>query len=305
MIRVKPISALLLLAAAAAPSSAQAVGEAAFFGQLRLISADIKTEIAQASAFRDKAAELTKEDAFRMVLARIPASEVPEDYVRAAFDDPETRLIPEIPGRFRPGPSQPSAQPYSQYLGQAAAAGAVFYADHKELLDRVEKAYGVDAGILASLVGVETFYGTNTGRYPVFSTLYTIMVELPGRRDWAANELAEWLRLCRRNGINPHGVKGSYAGAFGYFQFMPSSFNRFGVDFDGDGRVAFDQWPDVLASVANYLKLAGWETGGGFQKPGRNYSAIFAYNHSDGYVKSIVQLRAEILKRTDLGVAGN
>lgn len=302
---IETIAALMILCAAGQMAPAQAMGDAEFLGQLSLIRTNIRSEIAQSEALRRKGYELTKEDAFRMVLARIPASEVPEDYVRVAFDDPETRLIAEIPGRFAPVPSHPAAQPYSQYRGQAAAAGAVFYADHKDLLDRVEKAYGVDSGILAALVGVETFYGTNNGRYPVFPTLYTIMVELPGRRNWAADELAEWLRLCHRNGLNPHAVKGSYAGAFGYFQFMPSSFNRFGVDFDGDGKIAFDQWPDVLASVANYLKLAGWEAGGGLQKPSRNYSAIFAYNHSDGYVKSIVQLRSEIMKRVAFAVDQN
>jgi len=92
-------------------------------------------------------------------------------------------------------------------------------------------------------------------------------------------------------------VKGSYAGAFGFFQFMPSSFNRFAVDFDGDGHIDYDRWPDVLGSVSNYLKLAGWQTGGPFEKPGKNYYSIFAYNHSDNYVRVIVELRAEIMKR--------
>lgn len=160
----------------------------------------------------------------------------------------------------------------------------------------VEQRYGVDAGILAALVGVETYWGTHTGTYAVFSALYTITLKVPSRSTWAAKELAEWLKICYSQQMPVHGTKGSFAGAFGYFQFMPSSYNKFAVDFDGDGRKSWDSWPDVLASVGNYLAQAGWQHGGAFTKGSHNYNAIYAYNHSDNYVRVIVDLRAEILK---------
>ncbi len=277
------------------------MGDAAFFRELGVLNEGVQADIKGSLVVKKNSGELAKDDAVRMVLAHLKGSGVPESYARAAFDDPAVKLYPDIPGKFKPG-GNAGATPYDQYrkyfmTEDRIQAGVDFFRAHRELLAQAEQAYGVDAGILTGLLGVETAYGTRTGTYMVFSALYTITLKVPSRTDWAANELAEWLKLCYRQRIAPHSVKGSYAGAFGFFQFMPSSFNRFAVDFDGDGRISFDEWPNVVGSVANYLALAGWQRGGSLDKPAKNYYAIFAYNHSDNYVRVIVELRGEIMRR--------
>lgn len=274
------------------------MNDAAFFSQLNLLDQSVRTDARTLAA--PPAGDLTKEAALRMVLDDL-AGALPEDYVRAAFDDPEAKIIPDIPGKFKPGKSgeEQTYDVYRKYFisPERVQKGVEFYLAHQALLASVESRTGVDAGILAALVGVETFYGTHTGTYPVFSALYTITRLVPNRSRWAGKELAEWLKICRSQNVPVHAGKGSYAGAFGYFQFMPSSYNRFAVDFDGDGRKKWDDWPDVLGSVGHYLAQAGWQPGGPLTKPAKNYYAIFAYNHSDNYVRVIVDLRAEILKR--------
>lgn len=280
---------------------AQTVGDPAFFLQLGLAAEALRADIRGSDLARARAGELGHEDAVRLVLEHLHGSGVPESFVRTAFDDPATRIYPDIPPRFKPGGPVEEA-PYDRYrkffiTEERIKAGAAFAKTHAALLSEVERRTGVDAAILVALVGVETFYGTKTGTYPVFSALYTITLKVPARTKWASRELAEWLVLCRKNAVAPHSVKGSYAGAFGYFQFIPSSFNRLAVDFDGDGRVAFDEWPDVLGSVGNYLKRSGWQPGGSLEKPAKNYWAIYAYNRSDNYVRVVVELRGEILKR--------
>jgi membrane-bound lytic murein transglycosylase B len=297
---MKYIIAAMLAAAAAGPVSAQAVlGDAAFFRELGVINQGIQADI-KASPVGAPAKEPTKADALRAVLANLKGA-IPESFVRAAFNDPAVKIYPDIPGKFKPGvPSE--GLPYDEYRRRLLTEdriqkGVVFYRTNRALLSQVEQVTGVDAGILTGLLGIETTWGENTGRYEVFSALYTIGLKVPSRSTWALKELAEWLKLCYKDRLASHSVKGSYAGAFGFFQFMPSSFNRWAVDFDGDGHIDYAGWPDVLGSVGNYLKLAGWQPGGSFDKPAKNYYAIYAYNHSDNYVRAIVDLRAEILKR--------
>lgn len=295
------LATALFLVSAAPAARAQPVLDPAFVRQLGVLAQGLREDIRGSELVRVRSGELTKDDALRMVLERLKGSGVPESFVREAFADPQTRIIPDIPPRFKPG-GPAEGLPYERYrrifiTEERIAAGAAFLRTHAALLAQVEGRLGVDGSVLGALVGVETFYGTRTGAYPVFSALYTIVLEVPSRSQWAARELAEWLKLCHKNRVAPHSVKGSYAGAFGYFQFIPSSFNRIAVDYDGDGRVEFDDWPDVLGSVAAYLKAAGWEPGGSLVKPGKNYWALYAYNHSDNYVRVIVELRAEILKR--------
>jgi membrane-bound lytic murein transglycosylase B len=160
----------------------------------------------------------------------------------------------------------------------------------------VQGGRGVDEHLLAALVGVETFFGRNAGKTPTFGALYTISLRVPRRSDWAARELAELLRLCAPQGVDPHSISGSYAGAFGLAQFMPSSFVAYAVDQDGDGRKRWDEWPDMLGSAANYLVRHGY-AGAAFVPSSPIGRSIYAYNHSENYVKVVLELRAELLAR--------
>jgi membrane-bound lytic murein transglycosylase B len=160
------------------------------------------------------------------------------------------------------------AKPYYQYAPLFLTPGNIRdgkekLQQHKGLLDRIETTFGVDREVLVAIWGVETRYGLRQGNFDVLQTLNTLFDAYPRRSDFFRTQLIDFLLLCRENGMDPHGVKGSYAGAFGQTQFIPASFRQYAVSFDGDNKR--DVWgsvPDVLASIANYLKHYSWTLDG-------------------------------------------
>lgn len=227
------------------------------------------------------------------------AGTVPRAYVRAAFADPRTKVLDGIAERFgKPAESLPYPEYRKLFVTEANIAdGARFLAEHRDLLERVRARYGVDGGLLAALVCVETRYGRSTGTIPVFDDLYTIALEVAPMSDWAARELAAFLKAARAQGVDPHVPLGSYAGATGYVQFEPTTAAAYAVDFDGDGRVDLGSWPDALGSAAHYLARSGYDASAAFTPGSAIGRAIFAYNHSDDYVRVVLELRGEIVKR--------
>lgn len=139
--------------------------------------------------------------------------------------------------------------------------GVAFIQKHKSTFDDVEKKYGVPKEYIAAIIGVETVYGGNVGKYPVFDNLVTLAFEKNRRNKFFKNQLKKFLRLTQTEKIHPKNVKGSYAGAIGLCQFMPSNYKAYGVDQNGDGRITLQGADDAIASVANYLKKNGWRTG--------------------------------------------
>jgi membrane-bound lytic murein transglycosylase B len=151
-----------------------------------------------------------------------------------------------------------------QFLSEArTTAGVAFWNANRAALARAEAQYGVPPEIVVAIIGVETFYGRIVGRYRVVDALTTLAFDYPRRAEFFREELKQFLLLTREWKIPPLSAKGSFAGAMGLPQFMPSSFRRFAVDFDNDGRI--DIWSDnddVIGSVAHYLQRQGWERGG-------------------------------------------
>lgn len=141
--------------------------------------------------------------------------------------------------------------------------GKIFKEENKEALQKAEEKYHVPAEIIVAIIGVETQYGGNKGKYQVSSALATLAFDYPPRSVFFRKELHEFFLLTRDEGISePSTLIGSYAGAMGYGQFMPSSFRAYAVDFDGDGKK--DIWnntADAIGSVANYLSAHGWNGG--------------------------------------------
>jgi len=132
-------------------------------------------------------------------------------------------------------------------------------AEHEQLLNEIEKKYGVEKKIIVAIWGIESHYGDHEGSLQLFRTLNTLFDAYPRRRNFYRKQLISFLLLCRENDVDPHSVKGSYGGAFGQPQFIPSSFREYARDFDGDGKR--DVWrsiPDILASIANYLHCFHW-----------------------------------------------
>jgi membrane-bound lytic murein transglycosylase B len=138
----------------------------------------------------------------------------------------------------------------------------LYWQANEDSLRRAEAQFGVPAEVILGILGVETAFGRNTGSFRVVDALATIAFDGPRRQDYFREELKELLLLSRERGMDPLAFKGSYAGAIGLPQFMPSSYRRHAVDFDGDGHVDLMGSPaDAIASVASYLKAYGWTTG--------------------------------------------
>jgi membrane-bound lytic murein transglycosylase B len=140
-------------------------------------------------------------------------------------------------------------------------AGADFWHEHSEALDRISEETGVAVEILVGIIGVETYFGRRTGNYRVLDALVTLAFEYPPRSKFFRRELEEFLLLVREEEMDAIDATGSYAGAMGRPQFMPSSYRAYAVDSSADGkRDIWTNWADVIGSVANYFVRHGWRS---------------------------------------------
>lgn len=147
-------------------------------------------------------------------------------------------------------------------------AGAAFWDEHADALARAETQYGVPAEIIVAILGVETVYGRNTGNFRVMDAITTLAFAYPdtptraARMEYFRGELENTLLFARDSKIDPFSLRGSYAGAIGWPQFMPGSIRKFAVDFDGDGMIDLRNSPvDAVGSIANFLAQHGWKSG--------------------------------------------
>lgn len=172
------------------------------------------------------------------------------------------RLIgPERPKAIQPVRSYPAYR--AKFLtGMRISAGTQYWEIYDTYLHRAEAEFGVPAEVILGILGVETAFGQNTGSFRVVDALATIAFDGLRRQEYFREELKEFLLLAREIGIDPLAIKGSYAGAMGLPQFMPSSYRRHAVDFDHDGFIDLVGSPaDAIGSIASYLKAYGWTTG--------------------------------------------
>ncbi len=164
-------------------------------------------------------------------------------------------------------PSAPGVRSWQSYRARFVnqvriQAGNEFWQRHEEALSRAERQFGVPAEIIVAIIGVETVYGRNMGNFRVIDALATLAFDYPKRADFFRGELESFLLLARESERDVFSVKGSYAGAIGIPQFMPSSYRRYAVDFDGSGSTDLRGSPvDAIGSVANFLKAHGWDSG--------------------------------------------
>ncbi len=179
------------------------------------------------------------------------------------------RFQPTVVRLLGPMPSSaPSAaRSYANYRAKfltpaLISAGTRFWQLHADDLRRAEEEFGVPAEVILGILGVETNYGRNTGSFRAVDALATIAFDGHRRQDFFRDELKELLLLARDKGIDPLQIKGSYAGAVGLPQFMPSSYRKYAVDYDRDGAIDLRGSPaDAIGSVANYIKAFGWIPG--------------------------------------------
>jgi membrane-bound lytic murein transglycosylase B len=185
----------------------------------------------------------------------------------------QARRLPSVERLVLP-PSSPAAKNWAAYRArfiepQRIQAGLRFWQTHRSDLERAEREYGVPASVVVAIIGVETFFGQYTGNFRVIDALATLAFHFPASHPRAAaresffkGELEQFLALTSRSGADPMSIRGSFAGAMGLPQFMPSSWARHAVDFDGNGRIdLFNSPTDAIGSVANYFKAFDWRPG--------------------------------------------
>lgn len=147
------------------------------------------------------------------------------------------------------------------HLGdRRVAKGVEYLRNHRSTFGRVYKKYGVPPAYITAIIGIESYYGHNRGKFPAFDTLTTLGFEPNRRSKYFRYELKNLLLLSKSQSFNPKDVKSSYAGAIGLGQFMPSSY-YYAVDFNGDGKKSMQTTSDAIAGIANYLKKNGWRRG--------------------------------------------
>lgn len=159
-----------------------------------------------------------------------------------------------------PSPARSYARYRAKFLTpELISAGSRFWTLHAKDLARAEAEYGVPAAVILGVLGVETFFGRNTGSFRAIDALATIAFDGERRQDYFRGELKEFLLLARDTGLDPLAIKGSYAGAVGLPQFMPSSYRRYAVDYDDDGIIDLLGSPsDAIGSIASYMRAFGW-----------------------------------------------
>jgi membrane-bound lytic murein transglycosylase B len=177
----------------------------------------------------------------------------------------QARLRPEIGALFERPPEQLPLERYYHRMvtPNLTRRGVAYLRARRALFEGIERAYGVDPAVIAAIVGVESAFGRRPdGGFRVFDALNTVFSIVGRREAFARSELIQFLLLCREQQWDPLAIKGSYAGAMGQPQFVPSSYRQYAVDHDGDG--VRDLWrsdADVAASVANFLDAHGWRAG--------------------------------------------
>ena len=163
-------------------------------------------------------------------------------------------------------------------------------------LSRIEQQYGVPGEVLVAIWGLETDYGANIGKFPTIRSLATLAYDCR-RAELFRAELMDALRIVERGDLAPSEMRGAWAGEIGQTQFMPSSWIKFAVDFDGNGRRdLLHSPPDVLASTANYLASYGWQRGKDWEPGSANFAVIQQWNKSEVYAKTIAAFASQLAR---------
>ncbi|MEY4137994.1 MAG: hypothetical protein RLZZ371_176 [Pseudomonadota bacterium] len=259
--RLKPLALLLLVAAVALPVSATAAKHRK--KKPAKVAVHQNAEPGPSYGQRVDALQAADDIAQRQHLDR--------DWVRQTLG--QARYVAAIAKAVTPPPVG-VAKNWQVYRSRfiepkRIQAGMAFWLGHRDTLQRAERETGVPAEIIVGILGVETIYGQQTGNFRVIDALATLAFDFPASHPRAAersayfrSELEQYLSLTQRSGRDPLTLKGSYAGAMGLPQFMPSSWAKYAVDFDGDGVVDLLNSPaDAIGSVANYFKVFGWQPG--------------------------------------------
>jgi lytic murein transglycosylase len=190
------------------------------------------------------------------------------------------------------------SQSFEEFSGRMVpprlARGANMMKQYGSVLARIENSYGVPGEVLVAIWGLETDYGVNIGKFPTLRSLASLAYDCR-RADTFRGELMDALRIVERGDLSPAEMRGAWAGEIGQTQFMPSSYIKFAVDFDGNGRRdLLHSAPDVLASTANYLAGHGWQRGKDWEPGSANFAVLQQWNKSEVYSKTIAYFASQL-----------
>lgn len=191
---------------------------------------------------------------------------------------------------------------FSQFYARRVSQGTIrrgrsLMRSHAALFARIEQRFGVPPEIITAIWGLETGYGANSGNMPVIDSLATLAHDCR-RSAFFQNELMSALKIIDRGDMPVAAMRGAWAGEIGQTQFLASSYLKFAVDFDGDGRRNLvSSVPDVLASTAHYLRSYGWQRGQGWSPGSANYQVLRQWNKASVYVQTIAALAEQLRKR--------
>ncbi len=172
--------------------------------------------------------------------------------------------------------------------------GANMMKQYGSVLGRIEQSYGVPGEVLVAIWGLETDFGVNTGKFPTIRSLVTLAYDCR-RAETFRGELMDALRIIERGDLAPSEMRGAWAGEIGQTQFMPSSYLKYAVDFDGNGRRdLLHSAPDVLASTANYLASYGWQRDKDWEPGSANFNVIQQWNKSEVYAKTVAYFASQL-----------
>ncbi len=192
------------------------------------------------------------------------------------------------------------SQSFEEFSGRMVpprmTRGSNMLKQYGSVLSRIEQTYGVPGEVLVAIWGLETDFGVNIGKFPTLRALATLAYDCR-RADMFKAELMDALRIVERGDIAPQDLRGAWAGEIGQTQFMPSSYVKFAVDFDGNGRRdLLRSPPDVLASTANFLANHGWQRGKEWDPGSANFAVIKEWNKSDVYARTIAHFATQLSK---------
>src|SRR5437879_1384736 len=190
------------------------------------------------------------------------------------------------------------SQRFEEFSGRMVpprlARGASMMKQYGSVLGRIEQSYGVPGEVLVAIWGLETDFGANIGKFPTLRSLATLAYDCRRSETFRA-ELMDALRIVERGDLSPQEMRGAWAGEIGQTQFMPSSYIKFAVDFDGNGRRdLLRSAPDVLASTANYLAGYGWQRGKDWEPGSANFAVIQQWNKSEVYSRTIAYFASQL-----------
>jgi lytic murein transglycosylase len=190
------------------------------------------------------------------------------------------------------------SQTFEEFSGRMVpprmTRGSNMMKQYGSVLSRIEETYGVPGEVLVAIWGLETDFGVNNGKFQTIRSLATLAYDCR-RADDFRSELMDALRIVERGDLSPQEMRGAWAGEIGQTQFMPSSWVKYAVDFDGNGRRdLLHNAPDVLASTANYLAGHGWQRGKDWEPGSPNFAALQQWNKSDVYARTIATFATQL-----------